>query len=79
MRSYGDALARLFARTGHVVSREYYVNDTGGQVRKFGASILARKHGQPVPEDGYPGQFVAELGRAVRRPRRGGRGRSVGW
>ena len=59
--SYGDALARLFARTGHVVSREYYVNDTGGQVRKFGASVLARKHGQPVPDDGYPGQYVADL------------------
>ena len=60
--SYGDALARLFERTGHDVTREYYVNDTGGQVRRFGASILARKHGQPVPEDGYPGQFVADLG-----------------
>ena len=59
--SYGDALARLFERTGHQVTREYYVNDTGGQVRRFGASVLARKHGQPVPEDGYPGQFVAEL------------------
>ena len=60
--SYGDALARLFQRTGHEVTREYYVNDTGGQVRRFGASVLARKHGQPVPEDGYPGEFVAELG-----------------
>ena len=30
-------------------------------MRRFGASVLARKHGQPVPEDGYPGQFVAEL------------------
>ena len=59
--SYGDALARLFERTGHEVTREYYVNDTGGQVRRFGASLLARKHGQPVPEDGYPGQFVADL------------------
>ncbi|HTN79806.1 MAG TPA: arginine--tRNA ligase [Acidimicrobiales bacterium] len=60
--SYGDALARLFERTGHVVSREYYVNDTGGQVRRFGESVLARKHGQPVPEDGYPGEYVADLG-----------------
>ncbi len=60
--SYGDAIARLFQRTGHEVTREYYVNDTGGQVRRFGASVLARKHGQPVPEDGYPGAFVAELG-----------------
>ena len=31
-------------------------------MRRFGASILARKHGQPVPDDGYPGQFVADLG-----------------
>ncbi|HMK11913.1 MAG TPA: arginine--tRNA ligase [Acidimicrobiales bacterium] len=60
--SYGDALARLFERTGHSVFREYYVNDTGGQVRRFGASVLARKHGQPVPADGYPGQYVADLG-----------------
>ena len=66
--SYGDALARLFERTGHEVTREYYVNDTGGQVRRFGASILARKHGQPVPEDGYPGQFVADLGAAYDGP-----------
>ena len=40
---------------GHEVTREYYVNDTGGQIRRLGASVLARKHGQPVPEDGYPG------------------------
>ncbi len=59
--SYGDALARVLARTGHAVSREYYVNDTGGQIRKLGASLLAHHHGQPVPEDGYPGQYVADL------------------
>ncbi|WP_421118858.1 arginine--tRNA ligase [Aquihabitans daechungensis] len=59
--SYGDALARLMARTGHVVSREYYVNDTGGQIRRLGASLLAHHKGEPVPEDGYPGEYVAEL------------------
>jgi arginyl-tRNA synthetase len=62
--SYGDALGRILARTGHVVSREYYVNDTGGQIRKLGASLLAHHHGQPVPEDGYPGQYVADLAAA---------------
>jgi arginyl-tRNA synthetase len=31
--SYGDALARILERTGSVVSREFYVNDTGGQIR----------------------------------------------
>jgi arginyl-tRNA synthetase len=59
--SYGDALGRILTRTGHQVSREYYVNDTGGQIRKLGASLLAHHHGQPVPDDGYPGQYVADL------------------
>ena len=76
--SYGDALARLLERSGHEVTREYYVNDTGGQIRRFGASVLARKHGQPVPEDGYPGPVRRGPGGAVRRSRRRGRGRPAG-
>jgi len=59
--SYGDALARVLGRCGWQVEREYYVNDTGGQIRRLGASLLARRHGEPVPEDGYQGQYVAEL------------------
>lgn len=59
--SYGDSLARLLERTGHAVSREYYVNDTGGQIRKLGATVLAHVHGLPVPEGGYPGEYVAQL------------------
>ncbi len=59
--SYGDALGRLLTRTGHEVSREYYVNDTGGQIRTLGASLLAHRRGEPVPEGGYPGQYVADL------------------
>jgi len=59
--SYGDALGRLLERTGHQVSREYYVNDTGGQIRALGASLLAHHKGEPVPENGYPGQYVADL------------------
>jgi len=66
--SYGDALARLLARTGHVVSREYYVNDTGGQIRRLGASLLAHHKGEPVPEDGYPGEYVAELAKTYDGP-----------
>ena len=64
--SYGDSLARLLERTGHAVSREYYVNDTGGQIRKLGATVLAHVHGQPVPEGGYPGDYVARLAEAYR-------------
>jgi arginyl-tRNA synthetase len=59
--SYGDSVGRLLERCGYAVSREYYVNDTGGQVRKLGATVLARRAGQPVPEGGYPSGFVKGL------------------
>jgi len=59
--SYGDALARVLARAGYLVSREYYVNDTGGQIRRLGESLLARHRGEAVPEGGYQGEYVTEL------------------
>ncbi len=59
--SYGDALARVLARSGHRVRREYYVNDTGGQIRALGESLLARHQGIPVPEGGYQGEYLAGL------------------
>jgi len=59
--AYGDALARLFEAAGHDVSREYYVNDTGGQIDRFAASISARMTGTPLPEDGYEGAYVEEI------------------
>jgi arginyl-tRNA synthetase len=59
--AYGDALARLLAFHGHRVSREFYVNDAGSQVRKLGASIQALARGEPVPEDGYRGAYVQRL------------------
>jgi arginyl-tRNA synthetase len=59
--SYGDALARVLARAGYHVSREYYVNDTGGQIRTLGESLLARHRGEEVSEGGYQGNYVTEL------------------
>jgi len=59
--AYGDALARVLAFHGHRVSREFYVNDAGSQVRKLGASIQALARGEPVPEDGYRGAYVQRL------------------
>jgi arginyl-tRNA synthetase len=59
--AYGDALARLLEATGHEVAREYYVNDTGGQIDRFAASISARMTGSPLPEDGYEGAYVEDL------------------
>ena len=66
--SYGHAVARLLERCGYLVQREYYINDTGGQVRRLGASVLSRRAGQPVPEDGYPSGFVKGLAAAYTGP-----------
>jgi arginyl-tRNA synthetase len=49
--AYGDSLARLFAFAGHDVTREYYFNDSGAQIERFGLSLQARARGEPVPED----------------------------
>jgi arginyl-tRNA synthetase len=59
--AYGDSIARLLAFEGHAVEREFYMNDYGSQVHKFGESIQARARGEAVPEDGYKGDYVAEL------------------
>ncbi len=59
--AYGDALSRVLARCGWHVHREYYVNDTGGQIRQLGESMLARRRGDDVSEGGYQGDYVADL------------------
>ncbi len=59
--AFGDSLARVLRHAGHEVTTEFYVNDAGRQVDLFGASILARATGSEVPEDGYHGDYVAEL------------------
>ncbi|HLI15473.1 MAG TPA: arginine--tRNA ligase [Acidimicrobiales bacterium] len=61
--AYGDALARLLGRCNWRVEREYYVNDTGNQIRLLGESLLARRRGEAVPEQGYQGEYVAQLAR----------------
>ncbi len=57
----GDSVARLLAFAGHDVAREYYYNDSGTQIDRFRASVDAVRRGEPVPEDGYQGDYVAEL------------------
>jgi arginyl-tRNA synthetase len=66
----GDALARLLAFAGHEVEREYYFNDAGGQMDRFGASVEARYlqllgREAEIPEDGYHGDYVTELAREI--------------
>jgi arginyl-tRNA synthetase len=66
----GDTIARLLDASGWIVEREYYYNDAGGQMDRFGASVDARyltHRGRPteIPEDGYHGGYIDELGRAL--------------
>jgi arginyl-tRNA synthetase len=63
--AYGDSLVRLLAAVGHEVQREFYVNDAGGQIERFAASIAARMRGEEPPEDGYGGDYVIELGERI--------------
>jgi arginyl-tRNA synthetase len=59
--AYGDALARILEHHGNTVSREYYFNDAGGQIRLLGESVRARARGEDVPEGGYQGEYVRDL------------------
>ncbi|MSO88349.1 MAG: arginine--tRNA ligase [Acidimicrobiia bacterium] len=58
--AFGDALCRILDRTGHVVHREYYLNDRGVQMTLFAASLAARQAGLDVPEGGYVGEYIKE-------------------
>jgi arginyl-tRNA synthetase len=64
---YGDSIARLLEATGHRVTREYYINDRGNQVRLFAESVRAAAAGKEPPENGYKGAYVAELARWLER------------
>ena len=62
----GDSICRVLEFTGHQVQREYYVNSDNTQMRRFGASVYARLHGQEPPEGGYVGEYVTEIAEAAR-------------
>ncbi len=66
----GDAIASLLAATGHQVTREYYYNDAGRQMRVLGESTRARyleTLGLPFtfPEDGYQGQYIRDIAQSL--------------
>ena len=64
--AYGDSVGRALEFAGVAVQREYYVNDRGGQIDRFAESIAARMTGDAIPEDGYEGEYVAELAERLR-------------
>jgi arginyl-tRNA synthetase len=61
----GDALGRVFAAAGADVTREFYINDRGVQMDRFGLSLVAAAHGKPTPEDGYHGGYITDLAAAI--------------
>jgi arginyl-tRNA synthetase len=62
----GDAISSLLEATGWGVTREYYFNDAGSQMEKFGASVLAALEGDEPPPDGYVGSYISELAGELR-------------
>ncbi len=61
----GDAIARVLEAEGAQVAREFYINDRGVQMDKFGASVKAAAHGEPIPEDGYHGAYISDLANEI--------------
>lgn len=66
----GDTIARMHAAAGFAVTREYYFNNGGRQMRLLGESVRARyleAIGRPfaMPEDGYQGEYIAEIARGL--------------
>jgi len=61
----GDSLGRVLSAAGAEVTREFYINDRGNQMDLFGASVEASALGNPIPEDGYKGEYIADLAKEV--------------
>ncbi len=66
----GDSIARLLEATGHDVTREYYYNDAGRQMRVLGRSTRARYLEvlgleSDFPEDGYQGEYIYDIARKL--------------
>lgn len=61
----GDSLGRVLSAAGADVKREFYINDRGNQMDLFGASVEAAALGNPIPDDGYQGAYIAQLAKEV--------------
>jgi arginyl-tRNA synthetase len=65
----GDAMGRVISAAGANVTREFYINDRGVQMDRFGASLQAAALGLPTPSDGYHGAYIADLAQEIVRQR----------
>ena len=61
----GDAIGRVLEAAGAEVAREFYINDRGVQMDRFGASLMAAAHGHPIPDDGYHGAYIIDLAAGI--------------
>ena len=61
----GDALGRVLSAAGAKVTREFYINDRGVQMDKFGASLQAAALGEARPDDGYHGAYIDDLAKEI--------------
>jgi arginyl-tRNA synthetase len=61
----GDLLCRVLTAAGHDVTREYYFNDFGSQVKNLGASVVAIRCNEEIPEDGYRGDYVYDMAKEL--------------
>jgi arginyl-tRNA synthetase len=62
----GDALVRLLRAVGAEVTTEYYFNDAGAQIERYARSLLASARGEPIPEDGYAGAYIADIAEKIK-------------
>ncbi len=67
----GDAVASILSFCGYEVQREYYINDSGRQIRTLGRSVrlrLCEAAGRPVdfPGDAYQGDYIRDLAAGLR-------------
>ena len=68
--AYGEVLSNLLEHVGFSVGRENYLNDAGAQMRRFALSLEAAYmnalgHAASVPEDGYHGEYLIEMGKQL--------------
>ncbi|WP_170008398.1 arginine--tRNA ligase [Bacillus fonticola] len=68
--SVGDSLSNVLAKAGYKVTREYYINDAGNQIHHLAVSVEARYfqalgHDKEMPEDGYQGQDIVNIGKSL--------------
>lgn len=75
---YGDALANVLEKLGNKVTREYYVNDSGNQIRILGESILAILGKAPKAESHYQGGYVKVLAEKLKSKARNNNAEAIG-